>query len=193
MESGKRYEKLRMYGTEQNSHEGKEEQSMKKTGKIAGIGLLCLVILGTGSLIAGKIWRNPAAIPSLEALGEHDEAFAHKKLEGHLRNHVNTALGEPDRQTEYEDIWLMGPGKRLKVSYNNSQKAAAVGLQVKFMDGWYSVSGLSEETLDWLEWYHVLTEEEQLCISFVPGDLLELRGISEEDTAAEETETEPAA
>ena len=32
---------------------------------------------------------------------------------------------------------------------------------------------LSKETLEWLDWYNSLPEEQQLAVSFVPSDLIE--------------------
>ena len=44
---------------------------------------------------------------------------------------------------------------------------------------------LSETTLQWLDLYNSLPEEEQLAISAIPADLLEASGISDaEDTEA---------
>lgn len=54
---------------------------------------------------------------------------------------------------------------------------------------WFSTkhctSDLSETTLQWLDLYNSLPEEEQLAISAIPADLLEASGISDaEDTEA---------
>ena len=35
---------------------------------------------------------------------------------------------------------------------------------------------LSKETLEWLDWYNSLPEEQQLAVSFVPSDLIEETG-----------------
>lgn len=43
---------------------------------------------------------------------------------------------------------------------------------------------MTEETLEWLDWYNSLSEDEQLSVSAIPSDLLEESGIS----AAEDTE-----
>ena len=34
------------------------------------------------------------------------------------------------------------------------------GRQVRFGDRWVDADGLSEETLDWLDWYNALPEEQ---------------------------------
>lgn len=57
---------------------------------------------------------------------------------------------------------------------------------VSFHDKTINKSDLSTETLEWIEWYNELNEMEQLSISYVPGDLLELCGY----IATEDSETE---
>lgn len=37
----------------------------------------------------------------------------------------------------------------------------------------YDADALSAETLEWLEWFNSLSEEEQLAISYVPNEFLE--------------------
>ena len=48
----------------------------------------------------------------------------------------------------------------------------------------YPADGLSDETLDWLSLYNLLPEEEQLAMSYIPGELLDLAGISGGEEAA---------
>ena len=56
---------------------------------------------------------------------------------------------------------------------------------VKFRGQLIDASLLSEETLEWLDWFNSLPEDEQLSISAVPADLLDAGGISgNEDEAA---------
>ena len=45
--------------------------------------------------------------------------------------------------------------------------------EVRFGDRWIDRDSLSEETLEWLDWYNSLSEEEQLVISAIPADLLD--------------------
>ena len=45
---------------------------------------------------------------------------------------------------------------------------------IQFHDKTFSVSELSQETVEWLEWYNSLSEEEQLKTSYVPSELLDL-------------------
>lgn len=57
---------------------------------------------------------------------------------------------------------------------------------ISFHDKTVNKSDLSAETLEWLEQYNELSEKEQLSISYVPSDLLELCGyVATEDAGAE--------
>lgn len=40
-----------------------------------------------------------------------------------------------------------------------------------FHDETFKIADLSKETVEWLEWYNELTEEEQLSISYIPGEI----------------------
>lgn len=56
---------------------------------------------------------------------------------------------------------------------------------VEFHGQLFDKSDLTEETLEWLDWYNSLPEDEQLSVSAIPSDLLEESGISAtEDTEA---------
>ena len=44
------------------------------------------------------------------------------------------------------------------------------------------MDALSDETVEWLNWYSRLSPEEQLAVSYVPADLLELLGYSDGDS-----------
>ena len=35
----------------------------------------------------------------------------------------------------------------------------------------FDKADLSQETIEWLEWYNGLTEDEQLAVDFIPADL----------------------
>ena len=62
------------------------------------------------------------------------------------------------------------------------------GRQVRFGDRWVDANGLSEETLDWLDWYNALPEEQQRAVSSLPPDLLEQCGLAQtEDAEAEDS------
>jgi hypothetical protein len=40
-----------------------------------------------------------------------------------------------------------------------------------FNEQTFAKADLSEETLEWLEWYNGLTETEQLAVDYIPADL----------------------
>lgn len=62
---------------------------------------------------------------------------------------------------------------------------------IRFHDKAFNRSDLSEETIEWLEWYNSLSEKEQLAISSIPTDLYELCGYpTAEDTQVTEVPTE---
>lgn len=73
-----------------------------------------------------------------------------------------------------------------KVSENNSVGKKTETIQ--FHDKIINKSELSQETIEWLEWYNQLNETEQLSISYIPNDLYEICGFDDmEDVAAVET------
>ncbi|WP_087065835.1 hypothetical protein [Intestinibacillus massiliensis] len=61
------------------------------------------------------------------------------------------------------------------------------GSRIRFDGEFYDVGDLSEETLEWLQWYNGLTDEQQLAVDYVPADLAALQDKNTEvtDAAAE--------
>ena len=57
---------------------------------------------------------------------------------------------------------------------------------VQFHGQTFSRSELSQGTLEWLDWYLALTEEEQLAISYVPAELYKDRDASTQDAYSSE-------
>ena len=57
---------------------------------------------------------------------------------------------------------------------------------VKFHGQLFNKSDLSEETLEWLEWYNSLSPEEQLAVSSIPADLYTNDGAGTLNSDAEE-------
>ena len=55
---------------------------------------------------------------------------------------------------------------------------------IRFHDKTFSVSELSQETVEWLEWYNSLSEEEQLKTSYVPSELLDYEVTDTSDAPA---------
>lgn len=62
---------------------------------------------------------------------------------------------------------------------------------VTFCDKTFNKSDLSAETLEWLDWYNGLTEEEQSAVDYVPEDLGEATQIGGKETmSTQKTTTE---
>ena len=57
---------------------------------------------------------------------------------------------------------------------------------VEFHGQSFNKSTLSEETLEWLDWYHSLSPEEQLAVSSIPADLYTDDGMGTVDSDTEE-------
>ena len=77
--------------------------------------------------------------------------------------------------------------------WNLFEDRSGDGSTIRYLDRWYSRSDLSEETIEWLEWYNSLPEEEQLAVSSVPYDLYDLAGYGNVSGRTVETEdAEPA-
>lgn len=60
---------------------------------------------------------------------------------------------------------------------------------VQFQNMTFDRSELSQETLDWLDWYNSLSETEQLSISSIPSELWDGIASTTTDAAADEDAT----
>lgn len=54
------------------------------------------------------------------------------------------------------------------------EKRGGDGSTVKYNGRWYDKSDLSQETLEWLEWYNDLSQEAQQAVSFVPQEFINI-------------------
>ena len=61
---------------------------------------------------------------------------------------------------------------------------------VSFHDKTFNKADLSTETLEWLEKYNAMSEDEQLAISYIPADLYELCGYGDAKDAEADAPTE---
>lgn len=73
------------------------------------------------------------------------------------------------------------------VCFLTDPKEKADDSKIRYLDQWYSRSDLSAETIAWLEWYNVLSAEEQLAVSSVPHDLYDQAGYGGRADVAVET------
>lgn len=84
--------------------------------------------------------------------------------------------------------YQFGPDDTIEVFMNEKWIVFAhrdgTGSQVRFGDKMIDADGLSQETLEWLDWYNSLSEEEQLSVSALPADLLEELDLVETEDAA---------
>lgn len=60
---------------------------------------------------------------------------------------------------------------------------------IAYHDQIFQKSALSEETIQWLEWYNGLTETKQLAISYIPSELHHPSGVSTEETRKKDIKT----
>ena len=54
---------------------------------------------------------------------------------------------------------------------------------IQFHEKTFNRSDLSQETIEWLEWYNGLTEDEQLSIGYIPSDLYYFCGYPDADSS----------
>ena len=59
---------------------------------------------------------------------------------------------------------------------------------ISFHDKTFNKADLSQETIEWLEWYNDLSKEEQLAISYIPSEVYKLSRYPETETIDAETE-----
>ena len=59
---------------------------------------------------------------------------------------------------------------------------------ISFHDRTFNKADLSQETIEWLEWYNELSKEDQLAISYIPSEVYKLSGYPESETIDAETE-----
>lgn len=106
-----------------------------------------------------------------------------EKLKGEYRDNILVSWGEPDGMLSgmWGDVWFLDEEKERKITvyYDSNGYVENVRIggssneseTVVFHDKVFNKSELSEETLEWLEKYNLLSPEEQLSISFVPSEL----------------------
>ena len=109
-----------------------------------------------------------------------------EKLKGGHRDNIHVYWGEPDGMLSgmWGDVWLLNDEKKITVYYdsNGCVENVRIGSRsnvpetVVFHDKVFNKSELSEETLEWLEKYNLLSPEEQLAISYVPSELRTAEG-----------------
>ncbi len=111
-----------------------------------------------------------------------------EKLKGEHRDNILVSWGEPDGMLSgmWGDVWFLDDAKERKITVyydsNGCVENVRIGNRsnepetVVFHDKVFNKSELSEETLEWLEKYNLLSQEEQLAISYVPSELRTAEG-----------------
>ena len=130
-------------------------------------------------------------------IGTYTEDELRDKMLGKYRVDINERWGEPNKTEsdadtdvyEFEDILY-------KVIITYDKDGQVIDLErieentenevVEFHGQSFSKSDLTEETLEWLEWYNSLSPEEQLAVSSIPVDLYTDVGAGAIDSDAEE-------
>ena len=111
-----------------------------------------------------------------------------EKLKGEHRDNILVSWGEPDGMLSgmWGDVWFLDDAKERKITVyydsNGCVENVRIGSRtnepetVVFHNKVFNKSELSEETLEWLEKYNLLSPEEQLAISYVPSELRTAEG-----------------
>ena len=106
-----------------------------------------------------------------------------EKLKGEYRDDIIVSWGEPDGHLSgfWGDVWFLDDIKDKKITLYYDADGCVENVRigsrsseqdtVAFHDKVFKKSELSEETLEWLEKYNLLSPEEQLSISYVPSEL----------------------
>ena len=169
---------------------------MKKRGLII---IVCVVLLAAVVYICIHFFpSSPEGYMDIVEVGEiekYTEEELQDRMLGQYRVNIDERWGETNRTErnantdvyEFDEISC-----KIILTYDTDGKV--IGLEcnkagneshVRFGDSWVNKDDLSEETLEWLDWYNSLSEDEQLSVSAIPSDLLEESGISAtEDTEA---------
>ena len=134
---------------------------------------------------------KPASVTfQAEILEVHDGYFLAKPESSWAINsadkiEVPTENMDASLEPEVGDIIEVSYGGEILETYparlNNifSIKVIEEADTVSFHDKTFNKADLSAETLEWLEKYNAMSEDEQLAISYIPADLYELCGYGE--------------
>ena len=134
---------------------------------------------------------KPASVTfQAEILEVHDGYFLVKPESSWAINsadkiEVPTENMDASLEPEVGDIIEVSYGGEILETYparlNNifSIKVIEEADTVSFHDKTFNKADLSAETLEWLEKYNAMSEDEQLAISYIPADLYELCGYGE--------------
>jgi len=108
------------------------EEEKRTVGKVLRGVVIAAVVLA----LFWAVWlfgyhhsKSTSNIPSLTLIGQHDEAYAHKKLQGYQREQLLEVWGEPtEHPHEQEDTWYFNEDTAIKVNYNGHGEVVAVSV-----------------------------------------------------------------
>lgn len=157
---------------------------------------LCLGLLLTGCAEKAETLQDKIPMVRVEGklyydTGEESPAASRSDTpDGEITASVEgTEIPTEDDQSNFGTgyPYQFGDGDTIEVQLNGRwmvfEQREGTGSQVRFGDRMVDASGLSEETLEWLDWYNNLPAEEQLKVSAIPSDLLTEAGIVETEDA----------
>lgn len=129
-----------------------------------------------GIMVDGVFYEKPYQPSPMEV----DESA----IIGYVESYTDT-FPEKDDETNISKVMVGGPYAKVEggiaILYQNEWWlcTADAADTVSFHDKTFSKADLSAETLEWLEKYNAMSEDEQLAISYIPADLYELCGYGE--------------
>ena len=128
-------------------------------------------------------------IPSMSEVSQMEYSEVNEALTGKDIKDIREAWGEPVESDNKEDVWQLDESMLLFITYNdtgiieNCELICGTPLAptnenktISFHDKTFNKLDLSEDTIEWLEKYNSLSEEEQLAMSHIPAELYELCG-----------------
>ncbi len=124
-----------------------------------------------GIMVDGVFYEKPHQPSPMEV----DESA----IIGYVESYTDT-FPEKDDETNISKDMVGEPYAKVEggiaILYQNEWWlcTADVADTVSFHDKTFSKTDLSAETLEWLEKYNAMSEDEQLAISYIPADLYEL-------------------
>jgi len=129
-----------------------------------------------GIMVNGVFYEKPYQPSPMEV----DESA----IIGYVESYTDTFLSK-DGETNISKDMIGEPFAKVEggiaILYQNEWWlcTADAADTVSFHDKTFNKADLSTETLEWLEKYNAMSEDEQLAISYIPADLYELCGYGE--------------
>ena len=102
---------------------------MKKKLSILLSAIVILILAAAAWLYGYHSRKSNDNLPSLAAISRMDETEVNEIIRGYRRHQLPDVWGAPDQSNSTEDIWDIGGGVTLTVTYdNNNEKAVTCRL-----------------------------------------------------------------